>query len=311
MSVLLVDANNLTMRGIHAMHKSGLSVEGVATGPLLVVINALSRHVREERPTYVVMCWDSGKSAYREGLYPLYKANRGPSATDDVKEGTFALVKEFLALAGIHQVERPGYEADDIIASYVARYRDNVFTDPVETKVVIASSDKDFLMLLGPGVEQIRFASGGAPTDRWTEERVREEFGCGPPNLVDVMALAGDTSDNIPGVPRFGIKTAVKTLAKYDWSLEQAIEDPKIKPHEEQVLISRALVDLTTPHRELNLPALPPFRPTTAASINYSSLESFLLTYRMESVLKRLYAASLWTDTPNGPDVLDRAAGDS
>lgn len=311
MTVLLVDANNLTMRGVHAMSRSNLSAEGIPTGPLLVVINALSRHIREEKPDKVVMCWDSGASVYRKGLYADYKANRGPSSTDDVKEGTFALVKEFLALAGIHQVERPGYEADDIIAAYVHHYADNVYADPVETKVVIASSDKDFLQLLGPGVEQIRFTDRDKDTERWYNQRVQDEYGCTPAHLLMAMALAGDTSDNIPGVPRFGLKTAVKVLDKHEWDWEDTLTDPKVIEHADRARLNLALIDLTIPHKELGLPALPQFRPTTASSINWSSLESFLLTYQMQSVLRRLYKGLLWEDAPNQPDVLDRAVGGS
>jgi DNA polymerase-1 len=296
-SVLLLDANNLTMRGIHAMAKSTLSADGVPTGPLLVVINALSKHIREERPDRVVACWDAGPSRARQALFPAYKANR-PQVSADFDHGkrtTFGLVKEFLALAGIHQVEREGYEADDLIAWYVG----NRWQSPpkgIWGTAVVLSSDKDFLQLVGPGVEQVRFTSGGGPTDRWDLHRVEEEYGCLPEHLPLVMALAGDVSDGIPGVPRFGTKTAVKALVKADWVLE-AVDHPGVREHWDQVQTSLQLVDLRTPLPELHLPALPMFAPTAPGSALFDSLVSFLTRYQLDSVRNRFYTGDLWKDS--------------
>lgn len=315
MTVLLVDANNLTMRGIHAMGRSGLSVDGVSTGPLLVVINALSRHVREERPDRVVMCWDSGASHFRKALYPDYKAQRTQSdpAVAEVKEGTFALVKEFLSLANVHQVERPGYEADDLIAWYAewyhAAYPLPGAPGPMERResVVILSSDKDFLQLVSEGVEQVRFASHGAPTDRWDYDRVCAEFGCVPAHLPLAMALAGDKIDGVPGVPRYGMKTAVKHLKEAQWRLE-AVRDarPAVAEHWEQVETSLALVDLRHPRHEMNLRPAPRFRPTDPSSLLWDALLAFLSRYDLRSVRSRYYDGSIWGESPDG--FLDRAS---
>jgi 5'-3' exonuclease len=290
LTVLLVDGNNLAMRAIHAMAKSPLSADGVRTGPVLVFINALSKHVRDEQPDRVVVCWDSGPSLFRRALYADYKANRTvPSPSiDESKRTSFALIKEFLALANVHQVERPGFEADDLVAWYVANRC-------AGDEIVILSSDKDFLQLLGPEVQQVRLSSGGAPTDRWTVQRVREEFGCEPQHLVLAMALAGDKIDGVPGVPRFGMKTALKQLAQYGWSLD-AIDHPAVQEHREQIEIALRLVDLRTPASGLTLTALPPFDPTRLDSALFGALVSFLVRYQMETVKGRMYAGELWKE---------------
>lgn len=292
MTLLLVDGNNLLMRSIHAMGRSGLtSSDGVPTGPLLGFINTLSKHVVEEKPDRLVVCWDGGRSEYRVALDPEYKAHRLAMEPDaeEHKRGSFALAKEFCTLAGIHHVERTGVEADDVIAYYWRR------AEPGD-KVVILSSDKDFLQLVREDrVEQVRLSSAGTPTDRWTWERVVTEMGCAPEDLASAMALAGDTSDNVPGVPRFGMKTAVKTLAAQNWSLGDLVRDhPRVAPYAERVEKNLALVDLTRQLAGLELPALPLFDPTRPGKAMFPHLVTFLRRYQMNTVLVRISESSMW-----------------
>lgn len=296
MTTLLVDANNIAMRSIHAMARTRLtSDDGVPTGPLLGFINALSHHIKEEQPDQVAICWDGGRSQHRLALDAGYKAHRlamDPDQEED-KESTFGLVKEFCSVAGLFHVERAGLEADDLIADYVGNI-------PGTEKVVILSSDKDFLMLLedcwvGGEIEQVRLSSYGTPTDRWTAQRIRDEMGCEPYNLPYAMALAGDVSDNVPGVPRFGMKTAIKTLRTYEWSLEEALaKDARLADHVERVRLNLELVDLRTVDVTPHLPPLPSFEPTTVGSVMYPMLLSFLTKYQMKSVQARLYDGTLW-----------------
>lgn len=292
MTVLLVDANNVAMRALHAMGRTGLSGEGgVATGPVLGFINSLSKHIKEEQPRAVAVCWDGGRSKRRTDLSPEYKAHRldGPEHVESAKTDAFALAKEFCTLAGLYHVERPGIEADDLIAHYWRQ------RDPNE-RLVILSSDKDFLQLVEGNVEQVRLSSAGTPTDRWTEERVREEYGCPSRWLTNALALAGDASDNVIGVPRVGMKTAIKLLSKHRGSMAEVLtEDPKVMGFADQVLLNLDLVDLRTGlDRELVLPALPSFSPTTPGSLQYEALLSFFVGHQMKSVQSRFFDGSLW-----------------
>lgn len=300
MSVLLVDGSNVAMRAIHAMSRSGLSVGEVPTGPLVAFIGTLSRHIREEQPSKVVICWDGGKSAARLAMDPNYKGQRNPAPEfEEYKDSAYDLMKKFLSLANIHHVRQQGFEADDIIAYYWRHNR------PLDEKLIILSSDKDFLQLVVPDqVELVRLGSHDTPTDRWTHERVVDEMGCRPQVLVDAMAIAGDTSDNIPGIPRFGMKTAIKVLGKAEWSLDAAIHfDERLKPHRERIDLNRQLVDLRgVSLRGLDLPPLPHFRPTAPGTILWPDLLSFLTRYQMERVKSALYDGSLWYSTTVSSD---------
>lgn len=282
------------MRAIHAMARSGLSAGETPTGPLVAFIGTLGRHIREERPDKVVVCWDGGRSEARVALDPNYKGQRNPAPEfEEYKDSAYGLMKRFLALANIHHVLHRGWEADDLIAYYWRRHR------PLDDKVVILSSDKDFLQLLVPEqVEQVRLGSHDTPTDRWTYERVVEEMGCTPEALVDAMALAGDTSDNIPGIPRFGMKTAIKVLGKYEWRLDDAIHfDERLTEHRGRILLNRKLVDLRQQSLVgLDLPPAPPFEPTKPGDILFADLLSFLTRYKMERVKSALYMGTLWQD---------------
>lgn len=290
--LLLVDANNVTMRAIHAMTRQGLTnVHGIPTGPLLATINTLSKHIKEEQPDRVVICWDGGRSAFRVKIDPEYKGHRLAPPEDDFENyraDAFGLAKRFCALSGLFQVERKGEEADDLIASYVA-------AQGVQDTIVILSSDHDFLQLLGPGVEQVRLSSANVPTDRWTAARVVEEYHCEPQHLAFAMAIAGDAGDNVIGAPRYGMKTAIKALAKHDFSLGATLtEEPRLAPHMRQVLTNYLLVNLVEPEHRVEVPTPPWFAPTRVGSLGWQAFLEFLVTYEMNSVIHKIYDDRLW-----------------
>jgi 5'-3' exonuclease len=284
---LLVDGNNVLMRSIMAMAYSGLSADDAPTGPLLSFINVLGKHVREEQPTHLVVCWDAKGHRWRSDVDEDYKANRGIPPEEEFKRGSFALAKEFLALANIASVEVPEAEADDLIAAYWQGNEDGGM------RTTILSNDKDFLMLLDERTEQVRVSSGGAPTDRWTAQRVLDDLGCRPEQLPLVMALTGDVSDNVIGVRGIGPKKAVKALVAADWDIDK-ITVPSIFAARDRVLVNIDLVDLRKPRNWIALGAIPEFRPTTVGSALHQPLVEFLIQYQMHSVLHRYNERALW-----------------
>lgn len=294
MTTLLVDSNNLLIRAVRATERVPLSADGVPTAALHVYINMLSRHVREERPDRLVVCWDGGRSAYRTGLYPAYKAGRSERPLEE--RGPFAQAKEFLTLAGLHHVERPGWEADDLIAAYWRSLR------PLDDPVVIVSGDKDLLQLLGPGVEQVRPTRSEDPVDRWTAQRVEREMGCRPADLAKVMALTGDPGDGVPGVRGVGPKRAAKMLADHGWDLG-ALVYTKVAEHDwsadvgQGVLLSQRLVDLRDlPYHAhgLVLGQPPRLAPTAAGDALFPALLAFLDRYQLDQTRSRLLSRQLW-----------------
>lgn len=309
MTTLLVDGNNILARATFAAHGKHVQLsaerdgEEVNTAPLLIFINLLSRYVREVEPDRMVVCWDGGRSSYRTQLYPDYKAGRTERAGDDDKpESPFAHAKEFLTLAGIHHVELLGVEADDLVAAY---WRVSMVATE---RVVILSGDKDFLQLVGPYCAQLRPGSGAEvrtttsgkvqSAELWDTERVSEEFGCEPRRLPAVMALAGDKGDGVPGVPRVGVKTAVKFLMRNDWSLEQALTaEGRLAPHADLARTSLKLVDLRSDFGICTVERCPEFIPTAPGSLAYDDLVQWLVRYDMASVQDRLTTSTLWSGT--------------
>lgn len=295
MASLLVDGNNLLMRSIFATQRSGMQVDGIATGPLLVFINTLTKHIREERPSRMGVAWDGGKSRERVALQADYKGNRTSAPDADVKESSFALAKEFCSLAGIYQTEFPGFEADDVIAAWWAR---EVPDDPPSRGIKILSSDKDFSQLIGLNphgvpVEQIRLSSADTPTDRWTADRFEREYGYLHHNWPLVAALTGDKSDNVHGVPRIGPKTAVKLLEAHGWDLEVVITaEDRVSPFADQVRRNLELVDLRVPR--LALPPVPRFQSTRPGSASHSDLLAFFDRYRLASARDRYLTGTFW-----------------
>jgi DNA polymerase-1 len=266
-----------------------MTVDDESTASLVVFTNTLLRHIREEQPDRVAVCWDGGKSAYRSRILPSYKANRTAGTSDRAKQER-KLVKEFLSLAGVFHVERPGVEADDLIAKY---WHD------ADEDVVLVSEDKDFLQLAGPtrryGVCEILRSTG----ERWNAEKVKESTGAWPVELPSVMALTGDVSDNVPGVPGIGPKKAVQLLEEAGWSLE-AIEHPDVAQMRSQVLRNRVLVNLRLPLPGLELPAPPLFEPTGRDGALYDGLMEFLERYRLKGLIARVISGTLWVDGSRG-----------
>lgn len=282
--LLLIDGNNLYMRAYYATRHEAMTADGESTAALVVFTNTLTRHIREEHPDRVVVCWDGGGSDYRLKILPSYKANRIQKASE-VRTGRDQ-VKEFLSLAGVFQVERSGFEADDLIAKY---WHD------AEEDIVLVSEDKDFLQIAGLNPTRRYYCTVVRSTgERWGDSQVFGKFSAHPQDLPDIMALVGDESDNVPGVPGIGPKKAVQLLSEAGWSLE-AIDHPDVAQMLSQVLRNRVLVNLRMPVPGLILPPPPPFHPTGPASALYAEFVEYLSRYHLKGLLSRLYSGTLWT----------------
>lgn len=299
--VLCIDGHNILVRAVKAAEgRVELSAGGYNTAPTLLFINMLSKYVRQEHPDQLIVCWDGGRSTYRQDLFPAYKlARHTHEVEEDYLHSHLSRVREFLSLAGIHHVQVPHFEADDLVAYY---WRIRKAGD----RFIIVSGDKDFLQLLDGWTEQIR---PGQTEERWTANRVRSEMKCKPEHLPYVMALTGDKVDGIPGVPGFGHKTACKFLAQYDWSLNAllAANEPKLNGYADDVRCNLALVNLrdTMAGAKLDLPAIPALDLTTINSPLWTMLLSWCEQYAMASVHDRLVAEALWSETPRSGRRLD------
>jgi DNA polymerase-1 len=287
--VLYIDGPNLTMRALHAGLHGPMFSNGADTAALTIFINSLGKLVREEGPSYLGIAWDSPHKGFRHTLYEGYKANRAEAPVLDAKASTFALVREFCDLAGIRSLSCPTMEADDIIARlwYVA----------VQGPIVIASSDHDFLQLAGPNpsgvsTEVLRF---GKENDRWDAAKV-SEYHDSPEHYPLIAALAGDPSDNIPGIKGIGPKKAVKLLEKHDWDLESALDE---YPEErERVRTFFQMIDLRNSNFFPLLADAAPVPVGEQARTASPELMTFLEDYELKGALAKFRAGTFWRAIP-------------
>jgi DNA polymerase-1 len=282
-STMLVDGNNIVMRSIKALEgRTRLGSEDTNTGPAFVAINMLSKYVRRYPTDRIAVCWDGGHDE-RSVIYEGYKSNRGSGQHGP----TFDLVKEFLTLANVFHIEVQGIEADDLIGVY--------WRKPPHGSTFILSGDKDLLQLVSPHGPVVQVRPTGQDGDEvWDSVRVEEHYGCSPHVLPSVMALMGDTSDGIPGVPGVGVKTAVKMLNEFGLDLPMLLEHPpkKVQGHEDEVRRNLKLVDLRD--KRYDLPDIPRFMPTDYGSPLWDDLMRWCSEYEMRSITERLVVGTLW-----------------
>lgn len=207
--IILIDGNNLMFRSYYATAYTGnlmKNSKGLTTNALYGFANMLNKIIEEEKPEYMAVAFDIGK-CFRHEIYKDYKAGR--SATpDDLKE-QMPISRELLKAMGIKYIEFPNYEADDIIGSLA--HLANL--DP-EWDATLITSDHDYLQLITDIVDVKLLKSKGFT--RYNPTTFKEEYGIEPIRIIDLKALMGDSSDNIPGVSGVGEKTALKLLQEYE-----------------------------------------------------------------------------------------------
>ena len=228
--VILVDGNNLLFRSYFATAYSGNMMKnskGFPTNGLYGLVNMLNKIIREEKPEYMLVAFDKGKT-FRHEKYLDYKGGRNETP-DDLKR-QFSVAKKLVPLMGIKCFEIDNYEADDIIGTYSKM----ALIDP-EFETTIVSSDKDLLQLINEETEVKLLKQ--KDYIRMNEETFIDTYGIKPIRMIDLKGLMGDASDNIPGVKGIGEKTALKLLQEYD-SLENVYDNiDNIKGATKQKLI--------------------------------------------------------------------------
>ncbi len=205
----LVDGSSYLYRAYFAIRQPLTTSTGFPTKVIFGVTNMLLKIIREKQPEFMAIAWDAKGPTFRHDLYEEYKANR-PPMPDDLSI-QIPYVRRVVDALGLPQLEVEGYEADDIIATLVEGLPDQ--------PIIIVSGDKDLLQLVSSRVT----IWDPMKDEIIDEDEIRQRFGLDPPRLLDVMALSGDTSYNIPGIPGVGPKTALK-LIKAHGSLEHLVE---------------------------------------------------------------------------------------
>ncbi len=242
--LLLIDANSLIHRAFHALPPM-TTADGRASQAVYGVARILLKIWREERPEYAVALFDTPEPTFRDKIYKEYKGTR-PQAPDELISQLIEMPNLFERF-GIKTVGLPGFEADDLIATYAEKFKKEK-----DLEIVIFTGDLDSLQLVEAKKIFVRVPQKGiSETTIYTPEAIKERYGLMPDQIVDYKSLVGDTSDNIKGVPGIGPKTAAEMLSKYK-TLEKLFEaldkEPKFKAklgaYKEQAILAKELVTL-------------------------------------------------------------------
>jgi DNA polymerase I len=229
---VLVDGHSLAFRAFFALPDL-TSADGRPTGALHGFLNMLRNLVVREKPSHVAVAFDRGRPAFRMDLLPSYKAQR--EAAPDSLHTQVDLLREILPGLGVRVVEAPGFEGDDVLGTLARQ----IEADGGE--VLLVSGDRDLLQLVDDQVTALFTRKGISDVVRWGPEQVEAEYGLPPRRLPEWKALAGDHSDNLPGVPGIGPKTATSLLAAVD-SLDALLESDGdgLKPRQRDLLREHA-----------------------------------------------------------------------
>ena len=288
----LVDGSGYIFRAFFAIQRGGKPMtraDGTPTGAVYGFTNMLLRLIdkalADKAVDYLAVIFDKAEKTFRNEIYPEYKAHR-PDAPEELVP-QFPMVRDATRAMGLPSIELDQYEADDIIASYACQ------ASAAGIAVTVVSSDKDLMQLVGASADGIRIEMYDPMKDKPIgPAEVMEKFGVGPEKVIDVQALAGDSVDNVPGVPGIGVKTAAELINTYgdlETLLKRAgeIKQPKrretLLANADKARISKRLVTLKT-----DIPLPMPIEAMALKKPDPAILGPFLAANGFRSILARL-----------------------
>ncbi len=281
--LFLVDGSGYIFRAYHALPPLTRKSDGLQVNAVLGFCNMLWKLVAEmkaDKPTHLAVVFDKSEKTFRTEFYPEYKAHR-PDAPEDLIP-QFPLIREAVHAFEIPCLEQAGFEADDLIATYAR------LASEAKATTTIVSSDKDLMQLVGNGVTMYDTMKD----KRIGAAEVIEKFGVGPDKVIEVQALIGDSSDNVPGVPGIGVKTAAQLIGEYgdlETLLKRAGEIKQDKRRQslidnaEIARISKRLVTL-----DRNVPLDVPVDQLAVHEPDYKNLIAFLKAMEFNTITRRV-----------------------
>lgn len=247
MKLMILDSNSILNRAFYGMPPL-TTRSGEPSGAVYGFLNILLKLIAQEKPDCIAAAFDVKAKTFRHELYDGYKAQRKPPAPEFVSQ--IAVAKELLDALRIHRIEQPGFEGDDIIGSLTHKFSD--------VECVIVTGDKDSLQLIDEHTRVLLSvpSRSGSESVVYDAQTVREKLGVSPEQVIDLKAIMGDSSDNVPGVPGIGEKGAVALLSTFETldGVYAHLDDPSIKPGtrkkleegKESAYLSRRLVTIRT-----------------------------------------------------------------
>jgi DNA polymerase-1 len=281
--LFLVDGSGYIFRAYHALPPLTRKSDGLQVNAVLGFCNMLWKllaEMKDDKPTHLAVVFDKSEKTFRTEFYPEYKAHR-PDAPEDLIP-QFPLIREAVHAFEIPCLEQAGFEADDLIATYAR------LASEAKATTTIVSSDKDLMQLVGNGVTMYDTMKDR----RIGRAEVIEKFGVGPEKVIEVQALIGDSSDNVPGVPGIGVKTAAQLIGEYgdlETLLKRAGEIKQDKRRQslidnaEIARISKRLVTL-----DQNVPLDVPVDQLAVHAPDYKHLIAFLKAMEFNTITRRV-----------------------
>ncbi len=213
--LLVIDGYSMVFRAYYATAYTNVmrTSNGTAVNAIFAFSNMLNKVIDELQPKYVLVAFDKGKKNFRHEMFEAYKGTRKPAPEDLVVQ--FPIAREFLEAANIPFIELDGYEADDIVGSATRFYKD--------VEINVLTGDRDLLQLINDNTVVYLMKNGVSEMKRMDEAALWEDYSLKPLQIIDFKGLSGDTSDNIPGIPKVGEKTATKLLNDYG-SVENVLD---------------------------------------------------------------------------------------
>ncbi|QJX63377.1 DNA polymerase I [Niallia circulans] len=242
--LILIDGNSIAYRAFFALPLLN-NDKGVHTNAVYGFTMMLMKIIEEEKPTHALVAFDAGKTTFRHKTFSEYKGGRQKTPPELSEQ--FPYIRELLKSYGIHHYELENYEADDIIGTLSLQGEKDGF------EVVVISGDKDLTQLSSDKTTVYITRKGITDMESYTPDHIQEKYGLTPDRIIDMKGLMGDSSDNIPGVPGVGEKTAIKLLKEFD-SLENLVQSidkvsgkklkEKLEEFKDQALMSKELATI-------------------------------------------------------------------
>src|SRR6187455_1758757 len=280
--LFLVDGNNLAYRGFFALPEELQTTDGQPTNALLGFTNMLFKLLSDYRPRGVAVAWDT-RPVHRKEIDAEYKAERRPMP--DLLREQFPHFRPIVEAFGYSNLEFEGWEADDVIATLATQ------ADEAGVKTCVVSTDRDAFQLVSENVCLMMTPRGVADVQVYTPERVEARYGIRPEQIPDFIGLKGDTSDNIPGIPGIGDKTAGQLVAQYG-SLEGVVEHAdELSPARRKNITeyadqARTAKQLATMRRDLELDFDP--AQIVLSPPDRSQLKEMFRRYEFRALLNRI-----------------------
>ncbi|SDR26060.1 DNA polymerase I [Pseudovibrio sp. Tun.PSC04-5.I4] len=285
--LILIDGSTFIFRAYHALPPLTRKSDGLPIGAVSGFCNMLWKMMQDgptkekgEEPTHFAVIFDKSGKTFRNDFYPEYKAHR-PPAPEDLRP-QFGLIRQATRAFGVPAIDQQGYEADDLIATYARQ------AAAQGARVTIVSGDKDLMQLVTDKIGMVDTMKNkviGAP-------EVFEKFGVGPEKVVEVQSLAGDSVDNVPGIPGIGLKTAallinefgdLETLLAQAETIKQKKRRENLIEFADQARVSKRLVQL-----EENVPVETPVEDFTVCDVNGAEAIGFLKAIGLHSLTKKV-----------------------